>query len=85
MRYKNAQNILPDKLLRELQQYISGGMLYVPAAGEKKPWGEASGARSYYKQRNQAIREAYRAGANVPQLAQQYGLTEEAIRKILSA
>lgn len=30
MKYKNAQDILPDKLLRELQQYISGGVLYVP-------------------------------------------------------
>lgn len=35
MKYKNAQDILPDKLLRELQQYISGGVLYVPSADTK--------------------------------------------------
>lgn len=44
MKYKNAQDILPDKLLRELQQYISGGVLYVPSADTKKSWGEVSGA-----------------------------------------
>ena len=38
MKYKNAQDILPDKLLRELQQYISGGVLYVPSADTKKSW-----------------------------------------------
>ena len=46
MKYKNAQDILPDKLLRELQQYISGGVLYVPSADTKKSWGEVSGART---------------------------------------
>lgn len=35
MKYKNAKDILPDKLLRELQEYISGGVLYVPHSGEK--------------------------------------------------
>lgn len=83
MKYKNAKDILPDRLLRELQEYVSGGLLYVPNAGEKKPWGEASGARQYYKQRNQQIRQAYRDGASIPELAQRFGLSEEAVRKIV--
>ena len=37
MKYKNAQDILPDKLLQELQQYISGGVLYVPVRIPKSP------------------------------------------------
>lgn len=53
MKYKNAQDILPDRLLRELQSYVSGEMLYVPNEDSKRQWGEASGARSYYKQRNE--------------------------------
>lgn len=48
MKYKNAQDILPDKLLKELQQYISGETLYVPNVQSKKGWGEASGAREYH-------------------------------------
>ena len=51
MKYKNAQDILPDQLLRELQKYVSGETIYVPNQQGKKPWGETSGARSYYKQR----------------------------------
>ena len=30
MKYKNAQDILPDQLLRELQKYVSGETIYVP-------------------------------------------------------
>ena len=72
MKYKNAQDILPDKLLRELQQYISGGVLYVPSADTKKSWGEVSGARTYYKQR-----------CTAEELALNYGLSVEAIHKIV--
>lgn len=83
MKYKNAQDILPDKLLQELQQYISGGVLYVPKAEGKKPWGENSGARQYYKRRNGEIRSAYVSGTSIEELSERYGLTVEAIRKIL--
>ena len=44
--HKNARDILPDRLLRELQEYVSGETLYIPKAEEKTPWGETSGARS---------------------------------------
>lgn len=83
MKYKNAKDILPDKLLSELQEYISGGILYVPHNGEKKQWGENSGARQYYKQRNKEIQEAYRTGRGISELAERYNLTEEAVRKIV--
>lgn len=52
MKYKNAQDILPDKQLQELQTYISGETLYIPNIKSKKQWGEQSGARNYYKLRN---------------------------------
>ena len=83
MKYKNAQEILPDRLLKELQQYVSGETIYVPNAQEKKPWGETSGARSYYKQRNAQIREKYRSGTAIEELAQSYNLSVDSIRKIL--
>ena len=35
-KYRNAQDVLPDKLLRELQQYAAGETLYIPGIGEKK-------------------------------------------------
>ncbi len=83
MKYKNAQDILPDHLLRELQQYVSGETLYVPNVREKKPWGESSGARAFYKKRNEEIRSKYQAGSSPDALAQEYGLSGDSIRKII--
>lgn len=83
MKYKNAQEILPDKLLKELQQYVSGETLYIPSVQSKKSWGEASGARSYYKQRNEKIRQEYKAGSTMEELAEEYNLSVDSIRKII--
>ena len=83
MKYKNAQEILPDRLLKELQKYVSGETIYVPNAEGKKPWGESSGARSYYRQRNEQIREKYRNGTKIEQLAEEYSLSADSIRKIV--
>lgn len=83
MKYKNAQEILPDKLLRELQQYVSGETIYVPNAQTKKQWGETSGARSYYKQRNGQIRQKFRDGCKIEELAEEYNLSVDSIRKIV--
>lgn len=83
MKYKNAQDILPDKLLHELQKYVSGETLYIPMKESKKSWGEKSGARTYYKQRNESIRSDRRGGMTIEALAAKYNLSAEAIKKIL--
>lgn len=83
MKYKNAQEILPDRLLKELQQYVSGETIYVPNAQCKKQWGETSGARNYYKQRNDQIREKHRSGRSIEELADEYNLSADSIRKIV--
>lgn len=83
MKYKNAQEILPDKLLKELQQYVSGETLYVPSKTQKSSWGEQSGARSFYRKRNEEIRAGYQNGTKTEALAEEYGLSIETIRKIL--
>lgn len=83
--HKNARDILPDRLLRELQEYISGETLYIPKAQEKKPWGETSGARSYYKQRNAEIRKKYAGGSKIEDLGEEYHLSCDSIRKIVYA
>lgn len=81
--HKNARKILPDRLLKELQEYVSGETLYIPKADEKKPWGEASGARSYYKQRNSEIRDKYNNGVKIADLAEEYCLSYDTIRRIV--
>lgn len=83
MKYKNAKEILPDKLLKELQLYVSGETLYIPNAEKKKQWGEASGARSFYKERNEKIRKKHKEGKKIDELADEYNLSLDAIRKII--
>ena len=83
MKYRNASEILPDPLLKELQKYVGGETLYIPAAGERKAWGEGSGSRRYYAQRNDDIRKKFRQGTKIGVLAEEYGLSEERVRKIV--
>lgn len=83
MKYKNAQDILPDKLLKELQQYVAGENLYIPKLNKKKKWGESSGARTYYSQRNAKIRELYKSGRTIESLAEEYSLSVDSIHKII--
>ena len=83
MKYKNAQEILPDRLLKELQQYVSGETIYIPNAQGKKQWGETSGARTYYKERNAQIRQKYGDGYSMEELADAYNLSVDSIRKIV--
>ncbi len=49
MKYINAAEILPEKLLREIQTYIDGDVLYIPRAAAKKEWGSVSGSREFYQ------------------------------------
>lgn len=84
MRYINANKILPGWLVRQLQAYVQGGYIYVPAdPARPKRWGEVSGYRQELDARNRGIRAAYRTGASVGCLAEKYSLSEHTIRKIL--
>ena len=74
MKYINAKNLLPDALVKELQSYIQGGYLYVPAdQAQQKRWGEASGYRQELQQRNRRIVEEFRNGISMEELAEKSG------------
>lgn len=83
MRYRNASDIFPDKLLKEIQKYSTGELIYIPEKSEKKQWGESSGSRDYYVKRNAEIRRKYREGKTIMELAEEYGLSRDTIRRIL--
>jgi Mor family transcriptional regulator len=83
MNYRNAQDILPDALLREVQKYTSGETLYIPSRGERRKWGHGSGARAFYEQRNEAIRQKFADKASIKDLAEEYFLSTETIKKIV--
>lgn len=83
MKYLNASDILPDKLLREIQKYADGEALYIPKKNERRKWGEGSGARNFYEQRNEQIRTKFAANTSIEVLALEYCLAVETIRKIV--
>lgn len=84
MKYRNATDIFPDELLREIQKYSAGELIYIPQDRERKQWGSNSGARSYYTERNAQIRKKHeQEGAKIGELAAEYGLSTDTIRRIL--
>ena len=85
MKYINANAILPDMLVKELQKYVQAEYIYIPAKdAQHKPWGELSGYRKELAKRNAAIIMEYDNGISVEELAERYFLSVSAIRKIIS-
>lgn len=83
MKYINAAEILPEKLLKEIQTYIDGNVLYIPKISAKKEWGADSGSRTFYQERNKEIQRLYKEGYSIDALAKQYGLAYSTIKKII--
>ena len=84
MKYRNASEILPDNLLKDLQKYASGEILYVPPDRGRKKWGEDTGALHFYEQRNEAIRHKYfHLKIPIEKICEEYSLSDETVRKIL--
>lgn len=84
MKYRNASEIFPDELLAEIQKYSSGELVYIPKKKERSSWGAVSGAKVYYEQRNEEIRRKFRREKKkMEELAEEYSLSVETIRKIL--
>ena len=74
MKYINANVILPEKLIEEIQKYIQGKYIYIPII---------SGLKQEYKNRNKKIKNDYKQGISIENLAQKYYLSVDTIRKIL--
>lgn len=84
MKYINANEILPVRLVEELQKYMQAGYIYIPAKAEQhKSWGELSGYRKELEDRNKKIISDYEQGISVEDLADFYHLSVYAIRKII--
>lgn len=83
MKYRKASEVLPDELLKEVQKYVSGEALYFPKYKSHQKWGESTGARDYYKQRNNEIRDKYAQKVSIEALAEQYNLSVYSLRKII--
>ncbi len=84
MSYLKGEDTLPPELLAEIQKYVQGALVYIPRPPqERMPWGHKNGTRVQLDQRDEAIREAKASGKTINELADEYALSSDAIRKIL--
>ena len=84
MCYKNGKDVLPARLLKELQKYIQGEIIYIPKEGNvRKAWGENNGTRELIRERNMEIYTFYKSGDTITLLSESYNLSEDSIRKIV--
>ena len=83
MQYENARDILPASLLAEVQKYAEGKAIYIPKRSKREGWGEASGYREKLNKRNNAILARYSAGASIMEIAEEFFLSPETIKKIV--
>jgi Mor family transcriptional regulator len=79
-----AENILPESLIKEIQKYVQGETIYIPKPKSSyQKWGTRSGGRKMIEERNISIRTAFRNGTSIDELADDYFLSCETIKKIV--
>lgn len=84
MTYIKATSVLPEELVKEIQKYIQGETIYIPKHGKTyKQWGTVSGERKRIDERNNSLKKAYRNGVSMGQLANEYYLSVETVKKIV--
>ena len=84
MSYIKAEEILPEALIRKIQEYADGVYIYIPRKpGTRQAWGQKTDYRAELKVRNDHIRNDYAAGESITMLSRRYHLSEKSIRRIL--
>lgn len=84
MSYIKAEEILPEKLVREIQQYVDGVYIYIPRKpGSRRAWGEDTPYKSELRERNRRICHDRARGVGISELCEKYHLSEKSIRRIL--
>ena len=82
MNYKNANHILPDRLVQEIQQYVQGEYIYIPIKDKV-----INTAPTEYEQellkRNEHIYTKSLEGISNSNLADRYHLSTSSIRRII--
>lgn len=83
MNYRKGADVLPERLIKEIQEYMDGGLVYIPKKSDKAEWGSLSGARRLLDNRNKQIISLFKMGDSIQTLADKFNLEADTIRKIL--
>lgn len=82
MKYKNANNVLPDELIEMIQEYVQGEYIYIPVK-EKSQSETLTEYKIELEKRNLHIYRKYLEGLSNKRLAEIYNLSESSIRRII--
>lgn len=84
MAYLNADLLLPPELIQEIQKYVQGSLVYIPRPRKRRlGWGLKNGTRASLDHRNAAIRAARNHGRCIDDIADEFSLSPDSIRKII--
>ena len=84
MSYIKAEEILPEQLIRQIQEYVDGAYIYIPRKpGTRHQWGQETDYKTELRERNDRICKDYAEGCSVAALSRKYHLSEKSIRRIL--
>ena len=83
MKYKNADEVFPKELMKEIRRFMPEGYFYVSSCRKRRAWGSISGQKSELQKRNQQIFEEYQNGKTVNEIAKERYLSERTIYHIL--
>jgi Mor family transcriptional regulator len=85
-KHSNANRVLPEKLLSEIQQYVQGELLYIPKPKNSyKKWGDTTQSKAVTSARNDTIRLAFDTGSTIDELCKKHFLSPASIKKIVYA
>jgi Mor family transcriptional regulator len=83
LNYKKGADVLPARLLKEIQEYVEGSLVYIPKKSRKAGWGDLSGARELIDKRNKMMISMFEQGNSIQALADKFHLGEDTVRKIV--
>ena len=84
MSYIKADDVLPQNIIKIIQQYIDGENIYIPKKeGSRVDWGAKTGAKKELCRRNTLIYREYLGGEKVSALASRYFLSDKSIQRII--
>ena len=84
MEYVRASEVLPAEMIKLLQQYVEGCIIYIPKRpGKRIDWGMKTNIKHELAERNQKIKDDFSSGLNVKKLMDKYHLAESTIKKIV--
>lgn len=84
MSYIKAVQILPEDLLRQVQDYVDGAYIYIPRVAQNRgSWGSNTTLRDELARRDAAIYREHQSGCPTRALAKKYFLSEKSIQRIL--